>query len=210
MPRKEKTLSSVLKALASALDGPSDLDELRPLEQLILLILCHESDVRKARTGMGRLQSHYVDWNEVRVTGVYEIASHLKTLVGQKKALTKANRLRDLLSTVYNRFNKLNLDFLHASGADPELGHKQERFLTYLQAMLRKVKAEAAKARREAAKNKAAKAKKKRTRKKTTAKGKKAVTRKKVKKPVAKKKSKVAQKKAGKARMKTSKSRTRR
>jgi hypothetical protein len=160
MPRKERTLSATLKALAVAFGGPENLDELRPLEQLILLILCQGSDVTKARSAMKRLQREYVDWNEIRVSGVYEIAGHLRVL-GARKTLRKAQQIKELLTTVYNRFNKLNLDFLHASGADPELSRKKERFLTYLQDMLKAARAEAAKARRREAARKAARARNK-------------------------------------------------
>lgn len=131
MPKKEKQVRDILKTLKSTYGGPDQLDEPRPLEQLILLLLSQGVDVKKARTAMRRLRSEYVDWNEVRVTGVYELQGVLKPL-GTRRALARAQQLQELLDTVYNRFNKLNLDFLYNPGSDPELTRKKERFHGYL------------------------------------------------------------------------------
>jgi len=124
-----KTLLDTLKA---SFGGPAELDEPRPLEQILLLILANRSDMRKARTAMQRLESEYVDWNEVRVTSSYELAKWLRPL-GAKKAQDKAEQAKELLTTVYNRFNKLNLDFLRKDGKSAAEARKRERFQTYLQ-----------------------------------------------------------------------------
>ena len=162
MPTKDNTLRNTLRALARAFGAPTDIEEHRPLEQLILLLLCRDADPGRARTALRRLQTEYVDWNEVRVSSAYEIAGHLRGLGGKAKALVKAERIKDLLSTVYNRFNKLNLDFLHVPSSDPELSRKRDRFLNYLKDMLKEARAEAARERR------ALKAREQASRKKTS------------------------------------------
>ncbi|NRA97096.1 MAG: hypothetical protein HRU14_12900, partial [Planctomycetes bacterium] len=109
MPAKSPSAKTLFQTLRKSFGGPTELDEPRPLEQIILLILASRSDIRKARSAMLRIESEYVDWNEVRVTSAYELSRWLRPL-GAKKAQEKAEQMKELLSTVYNRFNKLNLD----------------------------------------------------------------------------------------------------
>lgn len=132
MPGKPSSVQSILNQLRDAYGGPQELDEERPLEQLVLLILSQKADVRKARTAMKRLQTEYVDWNEVRVSSAHEIRTWLKVL-GARKLEDKPEQVKELLSTVYNRFNKMNLDFLNGDGGDAEENRKRDRFLSYLQ-----------------------------------------------------------------------------
>lgn len=132
MPAKSPSAKTLFEALKTSFGGPTELDEPRPLEQIVLLILANRSDIRKARTAMRRIESEYVDWNEVRVTSAYELSRWLRPL-GAKKAQAKAEQVKELLSTVYNRFNKLNLDFLHKEARGPAEARKRERFQTYLQ-----------------------------------------------------------------------------
>ena len=128
---KAAPVTTVLKTLKSEFGGPDELDEPRPLEQLLLLILSRGADIKKSRSAMRRLQSEYVDWNELRVSGVFEIRKHLKVL-GARSIGDKAEQIRELLSTVYERFNKLSLDFLTASNQDAETTRKRERFEFFL------------------------------------------------------------------------------
>jgi endonuclease III len=125
-------MKPVLEALRRAYGGPATLDEPRPLEQVILLLLSRKSDIRRSQAAMKQIQDHYVDWNEVRVTSAYELRKSLKGL-GEPKPGDKADQLKELLSTVYNRFNKLDLDFLRRESQDPEAARKRERFMAWLQ-----------------------------------------------------------------------------
>jgi endonuclease III len=132
MAAKSPSSSVLSKLLKSSFGGPSELDEPRPLEQLILLILAADTDVRTARAAMKRLQSEYVDWNEARVSSAYELRRWLKG-IGAKQSQEKAESLKELLTTVYNRFNKLSLDFLHREAKGAEELRKRDKFHAYLQ-----------------------------------------------------------------------------
>jgi len=132
MPSKSSSPKTLLEVLQARFGGPSELDEPRPLEQIVLLILSTGADMRKAHAAMKRLRSEYVDWNEARVTSAYELSRWLKPL-GAKIAQEKAEQVKELLTTVYNRFNKLNLDFLGKEAKAAEEARKRERFQTYLQ-----------------------------------------------------------------------------
>jgi endonuclease III len=132
MPSKGNRLNVVLKGLERAYGGPKTLDEPRPLEQLVFLILARGSDPRRARAAMKHLESEFVDWNELRVTSVYEIRKQLAPL-GASKIGNKAEEIKELLATIYERFNKLDLDFLQGVGSDPEETKKRDRFDAWLQ-----------------------------------------------------------------------------
>ena len=132
MAATKPVISSVLKNLQERYGGPDEFDEPQPLEQLILLLLSRGASIRRARSVMKRLQAEYVDWNEVRVTGVHELHGHV-SLLGQRGMEGKAEALKELLESVYSRFNKLNLDFLMAATETADLTRKRERFQTYVE-----------------------------------------------------------------------------
>jgi endonuclease-3 len=109
-------VAKLVSVLEPRLGAVRELDEPRPLEQLILLMLARGGTLAKARRALKILQTDYVDWNDVRVTSSREIASKMVELVGQKSALEKAEKLLELLTMVYHRFNRINLDFLQQNG----------------------------------------------------------------------------------------------
>jgi endonuclease-3 len=117
--------------LEPRLGSVRELDEPRPLEQLVLLMLARGATLPKARRLLKTLQTDYVDWNDVRVTSVREIASKVSAATGAKGALEKAQGLLDLLSMVYHRFNRINLDFLQ-DGEGEEAAKKKTRLFAWL------------------------------------------------------------------------------
>lgn len=117
--------------LEPRLGAVRELDEPRPLEQLILLMLARGATLPKARKALKVLQTDYVDWNDVRVTNVREIAAKIADLTGSKSSLGKAQALHDLLSMIYHRFNRINLDFLQDGDGD-EVARKKARLFGWL------------------------------------------------------------------------------
>lgn len=134
MPRTSAHASSpkeALDALKQAFGGPEAFDEPHLLDQLILLVLAPQCDPRKVRAAMKRLQNDYVDWNEVRVSGTYEIRRSLAPL-GQRRIGGRAEAIRGLLTTAYERFNKLDLDDLRAPSQETPRNRQRERFEAWL------------------------------------------------------------------------------
>jgi endonuclease-3 len=117
--------------LEPRLGAVRELDEPRPLEQLILLMLARGATLPKARKALKVLQTDYVDWNDVRVTSSREIASKIAELVGQRHALEKAEKVIELLSMIYHRFNRINLDFLQ-EGDSEDSSRKKVRLFAWL------------------------------------------------------------------------------
>jgi hypothetical protein len=77
-----------------------------------------------------RIQTEYVDWNEIRVTSPYEIGNLLQKL--GPSAGRRADQIRELLVFVYNRFNKLSLDCLLNDELGPEERRKRDRFESWM------------------------------------------------------------------------------
>src|SRR5262245_56015863 len=94
-------------------------------------MLARGATLPKARRALKALQTDYVDWNDVRVTSVREIASKITVLVGQRHALEKAEKVIELLSMIYHRFNRINLDFLQ-DGESEDAGRKKTRLFAWL------------------------------------------------------------------------------
>ena len=121
--------------LEPRLGAVRELDEPRPLEQLILLMLARGGTLVKARRALKILQTDYVDWNDVRVTSPREIASKIAEMVGKASSLEKAEKLFELLTMIYHRFNRINLDFLIDGGAETpgeDVGRKKTRLFGWL------------------------------------------------------------------------------
>lgn len=121
--------------LEPKLGAVRELDEPRPLEQLILLMLARGGTLPKARRALKILQTDYVDWNDVRVTSSREIAARIADLVGQRQALEKAEKIIEVLSMIYHRFNRINLDFMQNGdgGGDAEdAARKRTRLFAWL------------------------------------------------------------------------------
>src|SRR5262245_7372456 len=75
------------------------------------------------------MRRDFVDWNELRVSPVFEIQRSLEGLE-EEDVVPKAERLRKLVSRVFEKRNSLSLDWL--KGEAPEA---QVRFLDSLEAL---------------------------------------------------------------------------
>jgi endonuclease III len=132
---QKPTVARLVTVLEPRLGAVRELDEPRPLEQLILLMLARGGTLVKARRALKMLQTDYVDWNDVRVTSAWEIAAKMAELVGQKCALEKAEKILELLTMVYHRFNRINLDFLQngeAEGDAEDAARRRTRLFAWL------------------------------------------------------------------------------
>jgi hypothetical protein len=126
-PRKS---TGLLRNLEKTFGPVVGLEEFRPLERIVLMMLAHGSDAQTARSLVKRIQTEYVDWNEVRVTSPYEIGNLLHKL--GSSAGRRADQIRELLVFVYNRFNKLSLDCLLNEDLGPEERRKRDRFESWM------------------------------------------------------------------------------
>ena len=122
--------TGLFKSLEKIFGPVPGLEEFRPLERIILLLLAHGADAQKARMIVKTLQAEYVDWNEVRVTSPYEIGNWLVKLGPQ--AARRAEQIKELLVAVYNRFNKLSLECLLMEELASDERRKRERFESWI------------------------------------------------------------------------------
>ena len=82
----------LVSLLEPRLGAVRELDEPRPLEQLILLMLARGGTLAKARRALKILQTDYVDWNDVRVTSPREIASKIAEHGRTRRAASRKRR----------------------------------------------------------------------------------------------------------------------
>lgn len=104
----------------------SDIPELRdPIRCLALGILGSDNGPDRAERQLNKAMNVVVDWNEIRVSNVHEVAE----LLGDTGAesLRRSQNLLDALHAIYDRENKVSLDRLKA------LGRREAR--TYLETL---------------------------------------------------------------------------
>lgn len=123
-------LPALLRLLEPRLGGLRSLPPEPPLEQVIVAILARGTSEARALTSLRRLRAAFVDWNEVRVSTVREIMD-ASGLGSGEAARERAVLVRDLLSGIHRRFNRLSLDALRGPRSKT-LERRLERFLEVL------------------------------------------------------------------------------
>jgi endonuclease III len=86
-----------------------------PVDQLILSIFYRHTSVRRATRALRELKRGFVDWNEVRISGLEETVSHLSSA---DWAWESAREIKEFLDGLFERRNQVRLDFFY----DDEMG----------------------------------------------------------------------------------------
>ncbi|MCA9323287.1 MAG: hypothetical protein KDB53_21295, partial [Planctomycetes bacterium] len=124
------TFSKIVSALENRFGGLRSLNEARPLDQLILLVLSEGHGDAVAKAAFKALKTNFVDWNEVRVSPLHDLRDAIGP--GTNEALAgRPKRIRDLLALVYSRQNRVDLDFLLEKG-DRQAQRARERLISTL------------------------------------------------------------------------------
>ncbi len=129
MPGVTEKASELFAILAREYRRLPPLRDLGLLDRLLLLLLAKDATAQRAQAALERLRRDFVDWNELRVSPVFEIQRSLEPLE-EGDVSPKADRLRRLVSRVFEKKNSLSLDWL--KGEPPEA---QDRFLDSLEAL---------------------------------------------------------------------------
>ncbi|MCI0589503.1 MAG: hypothetical protein L0323_22030 [Planctomycetes bacterium] len=129
MPGVTEKASELFAILAREYRRLPPLRDLGLLDRLLLLLLSKDATAQRAQAALERLRRDFVDWNELRVSPVFEIQRSLEPLE-EGDVSPKADRLRRLVSRVFEKKNSLSLDWL--KGEQPEA---QDRFLDSLEAL---------------------------------------------------------------------------
>jgi len=80
-----------------------------PVDQLMLSIFYRHTSVRRATRALRELKRGFVDWNEVRISGLEEVVSHLSSA---QWAWDSAREIKEVLDAMFDRRNQVTLDFL--------------------------------------------------------------------------------------------------
>lgn len=83
------------------------------LEELLMGVFAEGISERRAAAALASLTRDFVDWNEVRVSSVCEIAALFPDM---PEAIEKAGVVRHVLQRVYDQNNEMTLDFLKEKG----------------------------------------------------------------------------------------------
>lgn len=93
---------------------PAPIDEVEPIDQMIIGILALDSSISKAQAVYKKLRQQTVDLNELRVTPAVELSHMIGD--GVPLAGSKAQRIVDALNAVRRRQDALELGFLRQRG----------------------------------------------------------------------------------------------
>jgi endonuclease-3 len=129
-------VQEVYAVLRGQYDVPPRPSEPLPLlEELLLAILCEDAPEEAARQGLQRLKSEFLDWNEVRVSAVQELA---EVLDGLSEPDRRATRVKQALRHIFESIYSYNIDGWKSHGVQ-ELQKRlggQEWFTPFVQARL--------------------------------------------------------------------------
>jgi hypothetical protein len=85
-----------------------------PIEAIVFAVLCEESTESRTKAALKRIQSHFVDFNDLRVARVEEIAE----VIGQdiKEPEKCAIKLTSLLNAIFQKYDCLSPEDLTSTG----------------------------------------------------------------------------------------------
>lgn len=130
MAPKKPLLRKVLSLLAGRYHRTRVRRESPVLEQGMLLLLSKDVRPEVGRSALERMRRELVDWNELRVSGIPEMARMMTPLRKDPHMIAKVQRLRDYVNQVFNLRHTLNLEPLREEGRE-----RQDRFLVALECL---------------------------------------------------------------------------
>ena len=108
--KRRRKVASKLASIAKANYGELKRRKVRPsLDQLVQSILWHNASVRRGTRAFRELKRAFVDWNEVRVSPVAEVAGAISSA---RWAMLCAESIRRVLWNLFETRNVVSLDFL--------------------------------------------------------------------------------------------------
>jgi endonuclease-3 len=109
---KQRLLTQLFTALKKSCDGAEH--EARPVLEQLVYGICRENTSRElADAAYKNLKAVFFDWNEVRVSGVHEVA---ETLEGLSEAEQRAERIIAVLQEVFEATFSFDLESMHKKG----------------------------------------------------------------------------------------------
>ena len=129
MPGVGEKAAEVFSVLVREYRKIPPLRDLPLLDRLLLLLLAKDSASPRAQAALERIRRDFVDWNELRVSPVFEIQRSLEPLE-EGDVSPKAERLRNLVARIFEKRNSLSLEWMRTEGEEAA-----ERFLESLEAL---------------------------------------------------------------------------
>ncbi len=104
LDKKQEAIRSIVRRVPRSVKVPDDIIEL-----IIFHMLHFEMSIEAAEKCFNKLKRSFVDWNEFRVSSVWEIERYLESA---REALPLAKQLQELLIRVHKDRSVLSLEFL--------------------------------------------------------------------------------------------------
>jgi len=115
---REKLLRDVLRRFEKERGTtPTPASELRGIDLVVYLMLATRHGRDAAERSMKSLRVDFVDWNEVRVTSIPEIALSLRVRNTSARQ-TRAREIREFLTHLFRERSEVSLDFLDEQDFD--------------------------------------------------------------------------------------------
>jgi len=109
--QKLKKLFSILKKGDEKPKKPVYHD---PIEAIVFAVLCEESTESRAKAALKKIQSHFVDFNDLRVARAEEIAEVIGPDIEEPEK--HAVRLTSLLNAIFQKYDCLSPEDLASTG----------------------------------------------------------------------------------------------
>ncbi len=111
LPQQKKKMHDVLEQMKKRYGVTRLIHKDADIALMLYLVLREGWDFKKATRAVKKLQEEFVDWNEVRVSFDRELAEVLAPLT-QKDLDAKVKRCKDVLKAIFDKYNRVNLDFM--------------------------------------------------------------------------------------------------
>ncbi len=107
--QRKELAERIREVIADKYDEPKRRKVRPPLDQLVQGVLWRYTVVKSGIRSFRSLKRHFVDWNELRVSTVVEIASAMSTAAW---AYECAGHLKQIMQALFNLRNVVKMDFL--------------------------------------------------------------------------------------------------
>ena len=114
-----KKVTKLFATLKKAASKPKEPEYKDPIEAVVYAVVSEHTTLTAAKSAIRKINTHFVDFNDLRVSRVEEIVDILN--IDQEVAAKIAEQMTLVLNSIFNRYDKVSLEGLF------EVGKRQAR-----------------------------------------------------------------------------------
>jgi len=107
LKKKQKAVSRIVRLLRKEYGVPPERNAADPLDVLVRTILSQNTSDINSDRAFDELKKRFEDWNSVRLASRLQIEAAIR---GGGLAKTKAQRIKEILSQIYNLYGRISLE----------------------------------------------------------------------------------------------------